>query len=45
VTASALDEDHQHCLQAGMNDYLTKPIDPDRLGQVLERWVRRAKMP
>ncbi len=45
LTANALDEDHKHCLQAGMNDYLTKPIDPDRLGEVLERWVRRAKTP
>ncbi len=45
LTASALDEDHQRCLQAGMNDYLTKPIDATRLGEVLERWVRRGKVP
>jgi two-component system sensor histidine kinase/response regulator len=41
VTANALDAERRRCLEAGMNDYVSKPIDPDRLREVLERWVRR----
>ena len=37
TTASALKEDEQACLQAGMNDYISKPIDLDELMQVLVR--------
>ena len=45
LTASALTDDHEHCLRAGMNDYLTKPIDAKKLGDLLERWVHRATAP
>jgi CheY-like chemotaxis protein/HPt (histidine-containing phosphotransfer) domain-containing protein len=38
MTAHAFDEERQRCDQAGMNDFLTKPIDPDLLQQVLLRW-------
>ena len=41
VTANALEAERQHCLDAGMNDYVSKPIDPDQLRAVLEQWVRR----
>jgi two-component system sensor histidine kinase/response regulator len=40
MTANALDEDRQRCLQAGMNDHVPKPIDPAKLWQALVRWVR-----
>ena len=40
VTANALASERERCLQAGMNDYVPKPIDPGRLRAVLERWVR-----
>ena len=39
LTANHLDEDRQRCLDAGMNDHLSKPIDPARLQAVLARWV------
>jgi two-component system, sensor histidine kinase and response regulator len=47
VTANALPSERERCLQAGMNDYVPKPIDPDRLRAVLEKWVqpRRARGP
>jgi two-component system, sensor histidine kinase and response regulator len=38
VTANAFDEDRQLCLEAGMNDYLTKPFDREDLEAVVDRW-------
>jgi len=40
MTASALPGDEQRCLDAGMNDYLSKPINLERLSAVLERWLK-----
>jgi len=31
--------DRERCLAAGMDDYLTKPLDPDRLGQTIAKWI------
>ncbi|HEY5792295.1 MAG TPA: ATP-binding protein, partial [Chthoniobacterales bacterium] len=39
LTAAALAGDKEKALQAGMNDYLTKPIRPELLAEVLERAV------
>jgi two-component system sensor histidine kinase/response regulator len=39
LTASALVSDRERCLGAGMDDYVSKPIDPDALAAVLERWA------
>jgi HPt (histidine-containing phosphotransfer) domain-containing protein len=39
MTANAMAGDREKCLQAGMNDHLAKPIDPDRLFETLLRWV------
>jgi signal transduction histidine kinase/ligand-binding sensor domain-containing protein/DNA-binding response OmpR family regulator/HPt (histidine-containing phosphotransfer) domain-containing protein len=40
MTAHALVEERQHCLDAGMNDHIAKPIDPDALFDTLLRWVK-----
>ena len=39
MTASAFASDRQLCLDAGMNDYLAKPIDPEQLRQKLLQWL------
>jgi HPt (histidine-containing phosphotransfer) domain-containing protein len=40
LTANARQSDLDRCLQAGMNDYVLKPINPDELSQVLLRWIQ-----
>ncbi len=39
LTANAMKGDDQLCLQAGMDDYLTKPVDVERLRESLARLV------
>ena len=38
VTADALQGDREACVQAGMDDYLSKPIRVEDLQEVFERW-------
>ncbi len=38
MTAHALDEERERCMQAGMNDFITKPVDPLVLESTLLRW-------
>ena len=40
MTAHALVEEQQRCLDAGMNDHVSKPIDPDALFTTLTRWAK-----
>ncbi|UZJ62510.1 response regulator [Pseudomonas sp. KU26590] len=39
VTAKAMKDDQDRCLQAGSNDYLAKPIDLDRLFSLIRVWL------
>jgi CheY-like chemotaxis protein len=43
LTANALQGDHQRCLDAGMDDYVKKPIDGDQLRTVLEKMLRATR--
>ena len=45
LTANAMDEDRRICLDAGMNDYLSKPIDPDLFEAMIERFTLKADTP
>jgi len=40
VTANAFQSEKEKCLSFGMDDYLTKPVDKDRLQEALRRWAR-----
>jgi PAS domain S-box-containing protein len=41
MTAHAVEGDRDACLAAGMNDYVTKPVSPCALVEMLERWLRK----
>jgi len=38
LTANAFEDDRRACLEAGMNDFLVKPLSPDALRQALAKW-------
>ena len=40
MTAHAMAGDEQKSLEAGMNDHVTKPIDPDQLFATLQKWIK-----
>ncbi len=45
MTANAMAADRKRCLEAGMNDHIAKPIDPEQLLAKLRRWIKPAPRP
>ncbi|RQO59355.1 hypothetical protein DBR47_11960 [Paucibacter sp. KBW04] len=45
MTANAMQVDRDRCAEAGMNDFVSKPFDPDELFRVLARWAPQVPGP
>jgi CheY-like chemotaxis protein len=45
LTADSLASDRQRCLDAGMNDFITKPVSSSQLSATIERWTGRRTQP
>jgi len=41
MTANAFAEDKAHCFDAGMNDFIAKPLNPDALFSTILKWLAR----
>ncbi len=45
ITANAIQGDREACIEAGMDDSLSKPVEPAQLGALIERWLPKASPP
>jgi CheY-like chemotaxis protein len=41
LTANVLATVRDHCIQAGMNDYVSKPVTRKKMAETLEKWIAR----
>jgi polar amino acid transport system substrate-binding protein len=41
MTANAMKGDREHCLEVGMDDYISKPLRKDVLNKTLKSWLGR----
>ncbi len=45
MTAHAMQGDRQRCIEAGMNDYISKPVTPRGLADTLSQWLPKSDKP
>ena len=45
MTANALQQDRNRCIEAGMNDHISKPIEPALLAEKLSLWLQKQPLP
>ena len=39
MTAQAMKGDQEKCMEAGMNDYISKPVKQENLYKIIEKWA------
>jgi len=39
MTARSMGGDREHCLEVGMDDYISKPVEPSELRRILDKWI------
>ncbi|WML49534.1 response regulator [Neobacillus sp. PS3-34] len=44
LTAKAMREDRERCMEAGASDYIIKPVNPDQLTSLLQVWLHPDKV-
>jgi len=44
VTAGVMQRNRERCMEAGMNDYIAKPVSPQTLAEVLAKWLPKEKV-
>ena len=45
MTANVFGEDRQACLEAGMDELVGKPVEPDKLFSTIEKWLSNRENP
>ena len=45
MTAHAMDGDREKCIGSGMDDYITKPVNPEKLFQAIQKWAFSDELP
>jgi CheY-like chemotaxis protein len=45
MTANAMEGDRERCLAAGMDDYISKPVNAEALVSTIEKWIKSPAKP
>lgn len=40
MTANSMEGDREKCLAVGMDDFISKPVNPNKVQEILKRWLK-----